>query len=195
MGGSMSSIVIFGDTSGSITLDTPAVAGTNTLTLPASTGTILTTASSGQVVPRAALPAGCILQVIQATTTTYVTAGSTAYADTTLTATITPTSATSKILVMVNQAIGVSGSGNVGNIKLVRNSTDVQIWGFGIFYTGSSDIYGYSSNNYLDSPSNTSAVTYKTQFNRTGGSGTTRVQYSDSNGNQVSTITLMEVAA
>jgi hypothetical protein len=36
----MSSIVISGDTSGAITLAAPAVAGTNTITLPASTGTV-----------------------------------------------------------------------------------------------------------------------------------------------------------
>jgi hypothetical protein len=37
----MSSVVISGDTSGSITLQAPAVAGTNTITLPASTGTMM----------------------------------------------------------------------------------------------------------------------------------------------------------
>jgi hypothetical protein len=195
MGDSMSSIVVSGDTSGAITISAPAVAGTNTLTLPAVTGTVLTTASGSQSVPRAAMPAGSILQVISATTTTYTTANSTTYVDSTLTASITPTTSTSKILVMINQGIGTSGSGNVGSIKLVRNSTDVQTWGFGIFYTGSSDLYGYSSNTYLDSPATTSAITYKTQFNRTAGGGTTRVQYSDGNGSQVSTITLMEVAA
>jgi len=42
----MSSIVVSGDTSGAITIAAPAVAGTNTLTLPAATGTILTTAST-----------------------------------------------------------------------------------------------------------------------------------------------------
>jgi len=41
----MSSIVIAGDTSGSVTLQAPAVAGTTTLTLPATSGTVLTTAS------------------------------------------------------------------------------------------------------------------------------------------------------
>jgi hypothetical protein len=45
----MSSIVIFGNTSGSITLDTPAVAGTNTLLLPASTGTVMVADGSGNV--------------------------------------------------------------------------------------------------------------------------------------------------
>jgi hypothetical protein len=39
----MSSLVISGDTSGAITLAAPAVAGTNTITLPASTGTVALT--------------------------------------------------------------------------------------------------------------------------------------------------------
>jgi hypothetical protein len=41
----MSSVVISGNTSGTITLDAPAVAGTTTLTLPAANGTVLTTAT------------------------------------------------------------------------------------------------------------------------------------------------------
>ena len=45
----MSSVVISGDTSGAITLAAPAVAGTNTITLPANAGTIVTTASSAVV--------------------------------------------------------------------------------------------------------------------------------------------------
>ena len=48
----MSSVVISGDTSGAITLAAPSVAGTNTITLPASTGTVLTSGSpqSGGVI-------------------------------------------------------------------------------------------------------------------------------------------------
>ena len=41
----MSSVVIAGDTSGTVTLQAPAVAGTTTLTLPSTSGTVLTTAS------------------------------------------------------------------------------------------------------------------------------------------------------
>jgi hypothetical protein len=41
----MASIVISGNTSGSITLDAPAVSGTTTLTLPTANGTLVTTAS------------------------------------------------------------------------------------------------------------------------------------------------------
>jgi hypothetical protein len=46
----MSSVVISGDTSGSITLAAPAVAGTNTITLPAGTGTIAVQGSSTNIV-------------------------------------------------------------------------------------------------------------------------------------------------
>ena len=42
----MSSVVIAGDTSGSITLQAPAAAGSTTLTLPAVSGTVLTSAST-----------------------------------------------------------------------------------------------------------------------------------------------------
>jgi len=41
----MSSVVIGGDTSGSVTLQAPAVAGSTVLTLPATSGTVITTAS------------------------------------------------------------------------------------------------------------------------------------------------------
>ena len=47
----MSSVVIAGDTSGSVTLSAPAVAGTTTLTLPATTGTVLTSVSSASDLP------------------------------------------------------------------------------------------------------------------------------------------------
>ena len=43
----MSSVVIAGDSSGQITLAAPAVAGTTTLTLPATTGTVLNDATVG----------------------------------------------------------------------------------------------------------------------------------------------------
>jgi hypothetical protein len=42
----MASMILSGDTSGAITVSAPAVAGTNTITFPANTGTVLTTAST-----------------------------------------------------------------------------------------------------------------------------------------------------
>ena len=47
----MASIKLTGDTSGEITISAPAVSGTNTLTLPANTGTIITSATAAADVP------------------------------------------------------------------------------------------------------------------------------------------------
>lgn len=61
----MSAVVIAGDTSGSITLDAPAVAGTTVLTLPATTGTITTTANFDKSLATSGyqrLPSGLIIQ-------------------------------------------------------------------------------------------------------------------------------------
>ena len=52
----MASIKLQGDTSGELTISAPAVAGTNTLNLPASTGTLLTTTGDGSQLT--GLPAG-----------------------------------------------------------------------------------------------------------------------------------------
>ena len=54
----MSSIQINGNTSGSITIEAPAVAGTNTITLPASTGTLLTTTGDGSALTGTGLGVG-----------------------------------------------------------------------------------------------------------------------------------------
>ena len=45
----MSSVVISGDTSGAITVSAPAVAGTTTLTLPATTGTVIASDASANI--------------------------------------------------------------------------------------------------------------------------------------------------
>ena len=45
----MSGIILNGDTSGTLTLSAPAIAGTNTITIPAETGTVITSASTSGV--------------------------------------------------------------------------------------------------------------------------------------------------
>ncbi len=113
----MASIVVAGDTSGTVTLAAPAVSGTTTLTLPTTSGTVLTSASS---VASSQLPTGSVLQVVNATYGTLVTNNTSTYADTGLTATITPKFATSTILVLVSQQTKKSASNatNGVNIKL-----------------------------------------------------------------------------
>jgi hypothetical protein len=63
----MANIILSGDTSGAITVAAPAVAGTNTLTLPAETGTVITSGTAG-----AAGNTGTILQVVTNTPDTGV---------------------------------------------------------------------------------------------------------------------------
>jgi hypothetical protein len=216
----MASIVISGDTSGAVTLAAPAVAGTTTLTLPTTSGTVITTASTTGVnasaistgtIAAARLPAGSVLQVITATTTSLGTSTSTSYADTGLTATITPSSASNKIMVFVSQSFAAIGGEAVGygyqvnaGVQLLRQSTTLitsdsdsggkYSLGLGTGtapLTGSIVLFTILNMNYLDSPATTSAQTYKTQFAK-GTSGMSTI-YANSSGVR-STITLMEIA-
>jgi hypothetical protein len=194
----MASIVVTGDTSGSITLSAPAVAGSNTLTLPANTGTIITTASGSQSIPKAALPTGSVLQVVNVAYSTAASRSSNVYADTGLSASITPTSATSKILVMVSHN-GCRKDSNNTNLQviLLRGSTQISgIDGAGGFTnsTATNDFGGISIS-YLDSPATTSSTTYKTQFRSEGNNATVYVNNVNGSGSTNSTMTLMEIAA
>jgi len=136
-----------------------------------------------------------ILQVVQGTTTTIVSNSTTTYADTTLTATITPQSATSKILVMVSHGSVYKSNGNAFNgvnLRLVRGATVISNFGAGVGYTGTAlDLTSSCSTVYLDSPATTSATTYKTQFANNFAANLVQVQVSAS----LSTITLLEVSA
>lgn len=51
MGGAMSSITINGDTSGSVILQAPSIAGSTTLTLPSTSGTVITTGTTQANLP------------------------------------------------------------------------------------------------------------------------------------------------
>lgn len=185
----MASVVIAGDTSGTVTLAAPAVAGTTTLTLPTANGTLITTGSSGQSIPKAALPTGSVLQVVQGSSNGATTT-STSFVDSGLSASISPTSSTSKILVTVS---GVCRSVTVrGGFALVRGST--QLFGYQEA-NGSGSQVPYSFT-YLDSPATTSSTTYKLQIACSSGGGSFNnydvgTLYSGS----INYITLMEIAA
>ena len=183
------SIVLIGSTSGSCTLQEQAVAGTTVLTLPAVTGNVLTDTS-----PKA----GNVIQVVSATYSTQTTITSTSYTDTGLQTSITPTSSSSKILILVNQAGTLrrdSSAEQSGFANLVRGATQitqiVQIQRM----TGASNQYVPYFNGivYLDSPATTSSTTYKTQakVDTSSDFGTIYFQVN----NLDSTITLMEIAA
>jgi hypothetical protein len=163
-----------------------------------STGQVLTVAG-GVPTWAAAAGGGKVLQVVSATTTTDFANNTTTYGDTGLTATITPASATSKVLVIVSQSYFVnkaSGSDCYCKIKLVRASTDIVTNAyFGYTNAAGATAVGtmaVGSITYLDSPSTTSATTYKTQ----GAAGAASTNFSAQwSGNMTSTITLLEIGA
>jgi hypothetical protein len=139
---------------------------------------------------------GRVLQVVNATYSTSAGNSTSTYADTGLSASITPSSSSNKILILINQSglYKISGNNNNSvNVKLQRGSTDILVFARAYGYTGSAldNISGSASCCYLDSPSTTSSITYKTQFANFTNSASVTVQ---ANG-ESSTITLMEIAA
>jgi hypothetical protein len=152
---------------------------------------VLTSASS---IASSQLPAGSILQVVQGLYTTQVLSTSGTYADTGLTATITPSSTSSKILVLVT-ADGVYAAGPTNVIaafRIVKNGSSLYEFGNGGNSTTGTSltiVTGSCSVNYLDSPASISALTYKLQIQNKYASGTVGV--STYNGAQ--SITLIEV--
>jgi hypothetical protein len=149
--------------------------------------------TSAQVVQAVPIPSG-ILQVVASTTTTNVTNSTNVLADTTLTATITPTSATSQILVCVTHSISKS-AGNAGNgvvLNVLRGATDIgQLVGAHLLTSTTLLQIGTVAGNLLDSPATTSATTYKTQFKNLINAASVSVNNNSSTG----TMILLEVSA
>jgi hypothetical protein len=160
---------------------------------------VLTADSSTATGLKWAAPAGGgkVLQVVSAFTATGVSNSTNTYADTNLTATITPTSATSKILVIASQnglAKAAANSSNRIAIRLLRGATTLITLGDYFLFNGTAvEIIGESvSFSYLDSPATTSATTYKTQFMNPQNVSSATVQFVSGHN---STITLLEIGA
>ena len=185
-----------------ITAGTATVSTAGSLTLPQyDAGILYFTATGASIfydyVQAASGGGGKVLQVVHANTTTEATSATATLVDSNLTATITPTLNTSKVLVLINQN-GVfknAANANAGiHITLFRGATSIgQLARFGN-YTGTVlEIIGLTVGAcYLDEPATTSATTYKTQFsNRDAAGGTVAVQRESA----MSTITLLEIGA
>lgn len=154
-----------------------------------------------QVIPKATLPTGSVLQVVNATYATSVVNSTSTFADTGLTATITPLYSSSKILVLIDQNGCGKENGNASSaiyLKLLRNSTDLfNVDGVSAFtFTDIRNYIGSISFSYLDSPATTSATTYKTQFRNNVNAASVILQANLSGSfPSTSSITLMEIAA
>ena len=138
---------------------------------------------------------GGIIQVVQVTKTDQFATSSTSYTDVTgMSATITPRSTSNKILVRVCVMIGTGNTANDNFIRVLRGSTNILTTDYCVRNDeGTSNNTEYTIE-VLDSPSTTSAITYKLQalaetneifVNRRGSATVTMGQ---------STITLMEVS-
>lgn len=194
----MSKIRLYGATSGYVDLAAPAVADDATLTLP--------TGAAGF---------GKVLQVVQddkvGGQTSSLAAGATTQV-TGLTASITPSSVDSKILVLVQMSIS-SGDANADEtigVILKRNGTGIGLGNASGSRTAltsatvGSTTHGmsYVGVNYLDSPNSTSAVTYTVDmYNGSSGTRTLKVNTTENttdavyNGRPSSNIILMEIGA
>ena len=133
---------------------------------------------------------GKVLQVVSGTYATQVTNSTNTFADTSLTASITPSAATSKVLVLIAQSVQQDGDGT-GEIymKMLRDATQLGT-DQPLLYTGTNIFKSaFFSACYLDSPSSTSALTYKTQIKAYAGNGRANI------GGGTSQITLLEIGA
>lgn len=178
-----------GDTIYASAASTPARLGIGT------TGQVLTVSGGVPVWATPAGGGGKVLQVVSATTTTAVSNTTTSYVDSGLSASITPSATSSKILILTQQMLQIGGTeDSQASLKLLRGSTQIQVPGNYEVYlasrTQSTQIKVVANLAYLDSPSTTSSTTYKTQIVKNG--GTSVAAQGDS---ETSSIILLEIGA
>ena len=208
----MSSISVAGDVSGSCTLQAPSAAGSTVLTLPviatdtlagiAATQTLtnktlvapaLGTPASGVLtnctgVAKAALPAGTVLQVVQATVSVlsdYTTITPTSR----VSLSITPISTSSKILLIYTAGDCDVSGGGYGSSSFYKDGSSI------LKFTSESprgnSVWMTITGQYLHSPATVSAITYAVYHFNGSGVGTFRVGDSS----MPSVLTAMEISA
>jgi hypothetical protein len=189
-GVSVTSPITGGGTSGTVTIgiDSTAVVPSQT----GNSGKYLTT--NGTSSSWGIVSSGASVQVVGATTSTTVSTTSATYVDSGLTVTITPTSASNKVMLFVSSAFDFerAASSYSAAIRLYRSATGLtgDVINNQVNQGSGSETGGASQFNliYLDSPATTSATTYKIQMR---GSGGTQVR-SQSN-STIGSIIAMEV--
>lgn len=155
------------------------------------------TAAAGKL-----LPVGHVVQVTSDSLNTAVSTSGTSFADTGLSANITPSSTSSKIFIVCNLGLVSTSTSDGILFKLLRDSTEIgqgtggtQNRFMAAYMNANNEFYSYS-NSFLDSPSTTSSITYKLQFRMSGGTDTGYInrRASDAYAVTSSNFTLMEIA-
>ena len=161
-------------------------------TLPATfvSGAVLTAAQMNDL--RGAFR---VLQIVSGATITATASSSTTIGDTTLTATITPSATSSKVLVLVNHPACFKSNQNSQNAVVLELWRDdgkiVTITGEGGYTNSLLEVRFGLSGLYMDSPASVAALVYKTRFANLTADAQVIVQ---NNGN-ASSIILMEISA
>ena len=150
----------------------------------------------------AAIAGGKILQVVQTEKTDSFSTTSSAYVDVTgVSVSITPSSATNKVLILLSGIGGINSTVQVAKFNLVRDSTNIAQSTGSAISDQTFIVYGTSigsdsfSVTYLDSPATTSSTTYKLQMAVTGATGVVGRKADNDNFRAVTTITALEVSA
>jgi len=135
---------------------------------------------------------GKVLQVVVVEDNTTMVLSSSTYTDTNMSASITPSSTSSKILCMWDVQADMNANGGGFGVRLLRDATNI--------YTSATQYDNYSGSagdsryrapyKHLDSPNTTSPITYKVQV----GTYLNRAANFNNDGNQTSLI-LMEIEA
>ena len=209
------SIKLNAQSGGSVALDAPTQttsSADNVYKLPVADGTagqVLMTDGSGNL---SWTTPSKILQVKQTVKTdSFTNTNTSSHVDVTgLSVSITPSSATSKILVQLSIISGHSSHTTVMGFQLVRDTTAICIGdadgnrtryttGMHTHYSNASNTVRTHSQSFLDSPNTTNAITYKVNMRNTGGTAYVNRSHEDLNqsghGRGTSSITVMEVAA
>jgi len=157
---------------------------------PSNDASALTTGTLGT----ARLPAGSVIQVVQGTNANSTFTTSSSFIATGLQATITPSSTSSKILIIsreqLNGDIDNDGLGDAtGQYRLYRNGSAIVESNSTAWARGGLQRINDGGFKYLDSPNSTSALTYATYLRVAGGS-----RGVGSNADGISTMVLLEIA-
>lgn len=160
-----------------------------TLKLPSTSGTagqVLKVASANHSATNAELEfagGGKILQTVRAETTTRTTVSSNTntYYTTSLTANITPSATSSKVLILASGNYYIVNN-TAGGISIFRGGTNLGHSTHGLTYVGdNASAYGSWAIHYLDSPNSTSALTYDIRGVRLSGSDAFYLPVGDAN--------------
>jgi hypothetical protein len=185
-------IIQTADASGVLQLQSNGVTALSTSGANVTVAGTLTAAA--QSIAKASLPTGSVLQVVGGTTVVAVSTTGTSYVASNVAATITPTSATSKIFILATFWQNSSAITCTNATTIYRNATDLAAaygLGMGAQYLAAGGGETNGALSFLDSPATTSATTYTVYFKRADSAGTVAV----GSNSRISSITLMEIAA